>query len=805
METASFLTTFLLLSSMYRYLRAPMGLSSSSNEFCCRSDAVFAGLLGVHKLVDDILVEGNDLEDLEAKIRAVLLHCHEHGFVLSKKKFEIGPEVNFTGYTVSAAGVCPCLRRLEAIAEFPMLKDLTSLRSFLGLCNQLAIFIPDLATQASPLHSLLKKNVPFCWLPDHTLAFETMKANLVKTVSVHHFNRKLHTKLIMDVSKLNGIGFLLIQTSAADSLVPLKLLQCGSHTLTAAERNYATIEVECLGIQALKKCDFFLHGLHSFLVVTDHWPLVGVFSKPLSTMENPRLVQIIEKTSPYSFDVMWTSGKDNVIADALSCNPIGLDADVPVWACVVRGSGVVNQMLKSAADCTSYQAILSAFQHGQHPSALPATHPLRHLLSVWNRLLLVDSGILCVDAKRIFVPIAYQKSILRKLHVEHSGITKMYNMAHTLYFWPGLKNDVMNLVSACDKCQVHQASLPVDNFVTTTTSTPMELISANLFQFGNGHYLIVIDRFSNFFFTYKLSSLTSKAVIDKLRACFMIFGFPHALRTDGSLQFQTDFWAFCNTSGILHQLSSPYNSQSNGSAKSGVKAVKAIMAKCQPSAWEEAFFTLFNSCNASGDSPTSLFFKRNIRSSFPILDVMQPLTTNSVGDRSSDKLRPLKVGQRVRIQNRIPPLFISPLYIFPTLCSYHLSISPFRSSHYYTCTFFCYITIIYFMVIQYTSFILRRLFIVSFRIHHSGRFNFQSFPDTGSGASVMSADLASLYGLAILLRHSDAIFCAVNGQRIKVNGVVFGTVCVPSSRNELLVAFIVTPISATKSSSGRRH
>ena len=36
-EEASYLTTFLLPSGMYRYQRAPMGLSSSSDEFCRRT------------------------------------------------------------------------------------------------------------------------------------------------------------------------------------------------------------------------------------------------------------------------------------------------------------------------------------------------------------------------------------------------------------------------------------------------------------------------------------------------------------------------------------------------------------------------------------------------------------------------------------------------------------------------------------------------------------------------------------------------------------------------------------------------
>ena len=37
-----------------------MGLSASSDEWCKRSDVALSGITGVHKLVDDILIEGTD-------------------------------------------------------------------------------------------------------------------------------------------------------------------------------------------------------------------------------------------------------------------------------------------------------------------------------------------------------------------------------------------------------------------------------------------------------------------------------------------------------------------------------------------------------------------------------------------------------------------------------------------------------------------------------------------------------------------------------------------------------------------------
>ena len=46
-EEASRLTTFILPSGRFRYLRAPMGLSSSSDEWCRHSDRVVEKLLTI--------------------------------------------------------------------------------------------------------------------------------------------------------------------------------------------------------------------------------------------------------------------------------------------------------------------------------------------------------------------------------------------------------------------------------------------------------------------------------------------------------------------------------------------------------------------------------------------------------------------------------------------------------------------------------------------------------------------------------------------------------------------------------------
>ena len=118
-EESSKLTTFLLPSGCFRYLRAPMGLSCSSNEFRRRSDEVVEGLPGIRKLVDDILIQAPDLNTLNHRIEQLIARCKKHNFTLSRRKLEIGHFVEFAGQIISQQGVTPNPKYLQGIRRFP--------------------------------------------------------------------------------------------------------------------------------------------------------------------------------------------------------------------------------------------------------------------------------------------------------------------------------------------------------------------------------------------------------------------------------------------------------------------------------------------------------------------------------------------------------------------------------------------------------------------------------------------------------------------------------------------------------------
>ena len=250
-----------------------------------RSDEVIRNLPGVRKLVDDILIQAPTLEAFKKRISALLQRCRTHHFTLSQKKFEVGRTVNFAGFVVSPDGVFPNPDKLQGIHDFPAPSDISSLRSFLGIINQLNNFYPYVASLSNPLLALLRKDVSFIWLPEHQAAFERIKSKLTE----------------------DGVGFILVQTPKIGAK---RAIQCGSRSLTPAKTNYATIELETLAISwAILKCVFFLKGMQHFEACTDHHPLLGTFSKAVSRIDNPRIIRLREKFLDYNFSITWVAGK----------------------------------------------------------------------------------------------------------------------------------------------------------------------------------------------------------------------------------------------------------------------------------------------------------------------------------------------------------------------------------------------------------------------------------------------------------------------------------------------------------------
>ena len=189
----------------------------------------------------------------------------------------------------------------------------------MGLVNQLGEFSSEISRNIGPLRSLLSKKNVFVWMKEHQESFDKIKMCLSSPPILCQFDPKKETVLQTDASKLNGLGYALLQRYENQ----WRVVQCGSRFLSDTESRYAIIELELLAaVWAMKKCQTYLLGLNNFSLAVDHRPLVPILdNQKLNELENPRLQRLKEKTARFNFTTRWVKGKDHQIPDALSRAP----------------------------------------------------------------------------------------------------------------------------------------------------------------------------------------------------------------------------------------------------------------------------------------------------------------------------------------------------------------------------------------------------------------------------------------------------------------------------------------------------
>lgn len=207
--------------------------------------------------------------------------------------------------------MCPNNDKLEAIKNAPRPETKKQVRSFLGLIGYYRKFVPNFASVACPLTDLTKKGVPnkINWQDHHEKAFSSLKSLLLYApiLRLPDFQRDFYLRT--DASEY-GIGAVLLQEH--ERKFPIAY---ASRKLNERERGYSVIEKECLAIVwAVKKFQAYLYG-RTFVLETDHQPLVYLNRSKIS---NGRLMRWAIFLQSYNFTIHAIKGIDNVGADFLS-------------------------------------------------------------------------------------------------------------------------------------------------------------------------------------------------------------------------------------------------------------------------------------------------------------------------------------------------------------------------------------------------------------------------------------------------------------------------------------------------------
>ena len=170
-EESRLLTTFVTPFGRYCFNRLPFGISSAPEIFQCAMSRILEGLDGTVCHMDDILIHGETQELHDSRVRKVLQRLKDAGVTLNDKCEFSKQRMKLLGHVISENGVEADPEKTKAIREFPRPTTVTELQRFNGMVNQLAKFLPNLATINEPLRQLLKKGQQWLWDQPQERAF----------------------------------------------------------------------------------------------------------------------------------------------------------------------------------------------------------------------------------------------------------------------------------------------------------------------------------------------------------------------------------------------------------------------------------------------------------------------------------------------------------------------------------------------------------------------------------------------------------------------------------------------------------
>ncbi|UYV84801.1 hypothetical protein LAZ67_X003569 [Cordylochernes scorpioides] len=147
-------TAFITPDGLYEFRVMPFGLCNASATFERMIDSVLGSLKWNMCLcyLDDIIVYAPTFEEHLRRLQLVLRCIQKAGLSLNHKKYLFGSRrIKILGHLVDANGIHPDPDKIEAVSKFPRPKNISELRSFLGLSQEKASEVLKTALISEPV------------------------------------------------------------------------------------------------------------------------------------------------------------------------------------------------------------------------------------------------------------------------------------------------------------------------------------------------------------------------------------------------------------------------------------------------------------------------------------------------------------------------------------------------------------------------------------------------------------------------------------------------------------------------------
>ena len=134
------------------------------------------------KCINDTLLWDNDIQSSFFQAVEWLEICGRNGIILNPEKFVFCQHtVSFAGHDLTPSHVRPNQTYLDAIRNFPKPQNITDMRSWFGLINQVAYAFAS-AEHMLPFREALKPGSPFTWTQDLEKLFEESKTAIIQEI-----------------------------------------------------------------------------------------------------------------------------------------------------------------------------------------------------------------------------------------------------------------------------------------------------------------------------------------------------------------------------------------------------------------------------------------------------------------------------------------------------------------------------------------------------------------------------------------------------------------------------------------------
>ena len=522
--------------------------------------------------IDDLVIYSDTLEQHFDDLRRVFTCLSEEQYYIRPEKCAFCCKYVKSLGAIVGNGILACApEKIESIYNWQKPVDITSLRSFLGICNYLKNWYSDYSKVCQPLTNLLKKGVGVkAWDDKCESAFNELKLGFMKYPILRLPDFDQPFVVVADACDISLGGALMQEFDTPDGtgkqLLPISYY---SRLFNKHEINYPVREKECLALHdVFKKHEYYLIGSKFTVALhTDHRSLLQL-QKSGPVITNRRLLRWLEYFSGFDFDMKWIAGKSQLFGDGVSRSlrsVTGLEPlpathtshlKLPQWTC-----GVTSNY--DHTDSKDFGKIWSIFDTTKAVNI--NTHPiiryfekldkrLYYKLSNGDRALCVPEGHF-INSKGIQGKIPLREALVRECHdspyMGHRGINKTYLAMKKLFYWPKLIKFVSKYVLSCKACARAKASTRTRISIKPNECPKMPFHSITM-DFvtdlpeidGKTQILVVVDRFTKKLFTIPLhNTATALEVADLLYInIFREHGLPLQIISDRDTKFTSKIW-----------------------------------------------------------------------------------------------------------------------------------------------------------------------------------------------------------------------------------------------------------------------